>query len=247
MEQNKILWANSTLIGKVFGLLTVIDLVKTDKPAKSGGRLWKCKCSCGNECNVNTGNLHSSNTKSCGCIQSPDLIGQKFGKLTAIKYEGIRNTRSTYLCECECGGTKIVRASQLKSGAVKSCGCLRSGYLKDGIRNLGKGVAIRNLIIGTYKGNAEKNNREFTLTIERCETLFSGNCFYCAEPPSRIRTNIRTKDSFTYNGIDRVDNNLGYTNENSVSCCTDCNLRKRSESKEDFLKWVKKIYLNHFS
>ena len=29
---------------------------------------WKCRCSCGNEVTVSTGNLKSGNTSSCGCI-----------------------------------------------------------------------------------------------------------------------------------------------------------------------------------
>jgi hypothetical protein len=30
----------------------------------------------------------------------------------------------TYLCRCQCGVEKQVQASNLRSGSVKSCGCL---------------------------------------------------------------------------------------------------------------------------
>ena len=58
-----------------------------------------------------------------------DLTGQRFGRLVVIERveshiqpSGQRKTR--WLCQCDCGNTKIVQYSQLKSGKTKSCGCL---------------------------------------------------------------------------------------------------------------------------
>lgn len=48
-----------------------------------------------------------------------DLIGKKFGKLTAVEYLGVRK----YKCECECGNTKVFRADCLRYGKVLDCGC----------------------------------------------------------------------------------------------------------------------------
>jgi hypothetical protein len=242
-------WKDSTLIGNTFGILRVIELVGINK--SNGGRIWKCKCDCGNECNVSTSKLNSGDKKNCGCIKIPYdknavSIGKKFGKLTVIKDDGIRKSNVIWLCKCECGGTKVVSSYHLKSNSVRSCGCLRSGELKGGVRNLGEGVAIMNKIIGTYKDNAKKNNRDFTLSNEQCKTLFLDKCFYCDEPPKRTFVNKRTGDSFTYNGIDRSENSIGYILENSVSCCTECNIRKSSASKDEFLEWIKKIYEKHF-
>lgn len=57
-------------------------------------------------------------------MKALDLIGQKFGRLTVIERQESRQGRSMWLCQCECGKQKIVSSSHLKSGAVKSCGCL---------------------------------------------------------------------------------------------------------------------------
>ena len=41
-----------------------------------------------------------------------------------------------------------------------------------------------------------------------------------------------------------IDSSKGYTKDNVVSCCKDCNYSKRTMSQEDFLTWVERVY-NH--
>lgn len=74
-----------------------------------------------------------------------DLTGNVYGRWTVL-CAGERNSRgeSTWICKCECGIIKNVRAYQLKSGRSRSCGCLRTKLNKDitGER-FGKLIAIR--------------------------------------------------------------------------------------------------------
>ena len=62
------------LTGKSFGKLTVIKRSKDKKNA--GHTFWKCQCDCGNTLIVDSSNLKSGNTRSCGCIRkdNPPLI-----------------------------------------------------------------------------------------------------------------------------------------------------------------------------
>lgn len=53
------------IIGERFGHLTVIE--KTEKRYVNGCVGWLCKCDCGNECIVRSGNLLRGKTRSCGC------------------------------------------------------------------------------------------------------------------------------------------------------------------------------------
>ena len=53
-------------LGKVYGLLTVID----SAPSIDGQAYWKCRCKCGNIINVSGTNLRTGNTQSCGCVKS---------------------------------------------------------------------------------------------------------------------------------------------------------------------------------
>lgn len=55
-----------------------------------------------------------------------NIIGEKYGKLVVLEKVGMnKNHQSLYLCQCECGNTTIVTKSNLRSGSVKSCGCLK--------------------------------------------------------------------------------------------------------------------------
>ena len=55
--------------------------------------------------------------------------GMKFGKLTVreLVVNGNTNQRK-YLCDCECGGTKITSEDNLRRGHCRSCGCLYKGH-----------------------------------------------------------------------------------------------------------------------
>lgn len=53
-----------------------------------------------------------------------DLTGKRFGRLTVIKRVASQNKRSMWFCECDCGGHKAARGSDLKNGHTQSCGCL---------------------------------------------------------------------------------------------------------------------------
>lgn len=54
-----------------------------------------------------------------------DITGNKYGRLTVIeRVDNALDGQSRWLCECTCGNTTIVSKGNLKSGNVKSCGCL---------------------------------------------------------------------------------------------------------------------------
>lgn len=62
------------MMGHKSGKLTVTS------PSHSNGNefFWKCRCECGGEKSVSTGDLKKSHTKSCGCMKNK----REFGKST---------------------------------------------------------------------------------------------------------------------------------------------------------------------
>lgn len=97
--------------------------------------------------------------------------------------------------------------------------------------------AIRNkqlsYIVKSYKSTATKNNRSWELSDEQAFDLMLSDCFYCGAKPNPT------------NGIDRVNNEEGYTYSNVVSCCKWCNYSKRDLKVEDFIQKCGDV-VNHF-
>lgn len=126
------------LTGQQFGRLTAI--CPTQKRAH-GSVVWKCSCSCGNTAFVSSAGLSTGKTRSCGCLQkenaakngaksSPNLSGQRFGRLTVIGRSEKRQTAvAKWECRCDCGNITYLSTSKLKNYQTKSCGCLRQEYL----------------------------------------------------------------------------------------------------------------------
>lgn len=110
--------------GLRFGKLTVVE--------RRGGKtaLWLCRCDCGTEKIILGTVLRSGKSKSCGCSRYDkrppryeDISGQTFSYLRAKAWARNSHYGSEWLCECVCGKERIVRASYLRNGSVRSCGC----------------------------------------------------------------------------------------------------------------------------
>lgn len=64
-----------------------------------------------------------------------DLSGERFGLLTATELTGtVRWGCRLWRCLCECGGETIAASNSLRSGTVRSCGCLLSKTAADKAR-----------------------------------------------------------------------------------------------------------------
>lgn len=115
---------------------------------------------------------------------------------------------------CVCGKIKNVRGRTIKSGTSKNCGCKKGEKMK-GVKRVTHNTALHNLYVN-YKGKAFRTNKEFELTVDEFEILTSSNCYYCGASPKNVYKH--SLSNYVYNGVDRVDNTLGYIKSNVVSC-----------------------------
>lgn len=64
-----------------------------------------------------------------------DLVGNRYGALVVLsrapKPEGAKSTSAFWLCQCDCGKTKVISGNVLKQGKARSCGCLTSRLLTE--------------------------------------------------------------------------------------------------------------------
>ena len=59
-------------------------------------------------------------------IQKIDMMHRRFGRLVVCADAGKTKTGDyQYLVLCDCGKSKVIRGSVMRSGATKSCGCIR--------------------------------------------------------------------------------------------------------------------------
>lgn len=67
------------------------------------------------------------------------FIGKKFNKLTVVGYViKTDKSHSYYLCRCDCGNEKLIRAHRVLSEEQISCGCYKGAHPKRNTHHLGK-------------------------------------------------------------------------------------------------------------
>jgi 5-methylcytosine-specific restriction endonuclease McrA len=170
--------------------------------------------------------------------------GQKFERLTVISYTDRPNKKGEYKCVCNCGKIVYVRTWALKTGKSKSCGC----KMKEDVSKrflLPNNLGVINDLYRNYKKSADKRNYEFKISLEEFQILIESECYYCKEQNSLSPYGHSKKSNYRYNGIDRIDNNIGYTLDNSVPCCKICNNSKSTLNIEEFKNWIIKVYNNY--
>lgn len=133
---------------------------------------------------------------------------------------------------------KDIPGIHLRYGSSRSCGCLKDEKLRERA-SLPDGQAAKNGLIYRYKNSAVYRNLPWLLSDEAFFSLVLSNCFYCGIEPQKIFATVN--GGITYNGIDRLDNDLGYEDGNVVACCEICNLAKRDLSYSEFSVWLKRV------
>lgn len=115
------------LTNKKFGRLTPQYYIK-------GGK-WHCICDCGKELDIDTRNLNSGHTQSCGCLQKEkaskntiDMIGYEDDNFKVLERDGSSNGGvARWKCICKhCGNIFSTEGANIRTGETQSCGCIHS-------------------------------------------------------------------------------------------------------------------------
>lgn len=94
---------------------------------KHGQTDFECRCKCGVIKLVNRRNLLTGRSKrcfACGCRDRSlidRMIGKTFGDYFVIDKEITKNKDTHYKCSCSCGAMRVVRGTDLRSGASHRC------------------------------------------------------------------------------------------------------------------------------
>jgi hypothetical protein len=176
-----------------------------------------------------------------------------FGRLVVLREVPTGSKKNhRYLCRCACGRTSTMCGSGLCSKAepTRSCGCLQR---ISAMRSPGQ-AAWRSIYL-RYKHRARGKGRDFMITQGEMEQMMSLPCAYCGAAPADYNP-YRRKDgtlmpgrteeaavraTIKVNGLDRRNSEIGYTVDNCVPCCAQCNYMKLDWTAEEFIAHARRI------
>lgn len=197
-------------------------------------------------------------------ISDANKPGDRFYKLILLEeVPAINGNNRAWLCGCDCGTVKRIDQSKLREGKIYSCGCYnRDVFIKRNLKPPGETSWAS--AFKTYRDNAKIREYSFNLSLEEFKNIASKDCGYCKAKPKQWNPYLRkdrktrsrakrvgdvsdetiTRAFIFLTGIDRVDNNSGYSLSNCVPCCSDCNRAKREMTKEQYIALCKRVVEN---
>lgn len=222
------------LVGLTFGKLIVLSFSRYENTH----RFWLCQCQCVDktEIIVNESNLKNGNTKSCGCTRFKDITGDMYGRWKVLqRVKDNKYSHASWICKCmKCGHETVSDGTRIRKGLSIKCNCPNNNKLPEG-------EARFNALYHMYSSSEFTRGLNFDIPkiIFRC--LIKCRCYYCDREPYSQYEKDKSNGSFIYNGLDRVDNNIGYTIDNVVTCCKECNRMKGSMKHDLFVDLCNRI------
>jgi len=139
------------------------------------------------------------------------LVGKRYGYLVVESYAGSKR----WYCVCDCGNKKTVSSGNLRLSErlnrKSSCGCLWG-----------------------YKNPANRNRRVVSNDEAAIHSIW-------LEHRRRAHRKVGDTGEFRYNGLDRSNPQKGYTLDNVIPCCWQCNKTKGKLSHDDFIRYICRV------
>lgn len=192
--------------------------------------------------------------------KTTNYVGQRIKNFVVIEKTKQKKIRkdgryfAIYKCQCDCGTIFSLNTSEF-SYKVGCEDCAKEHHYKEAVKsrrsnpnnkpprhttlsklspetNGIKRGSYANNIVGWIKGTALKRGLEWKLDPVEVFYMIQEPCHYC---------NNEVSFPNTRNGLDRVDNNIGYIKDNVVPCCYPCNIAKHEMDIEEFRLFIIRI------
>lgn len=137
------------------------------------------------------------------------MIGARFGRLVVIADAGMMRGSRHWRCLCDCGTSHIANQSNLKSGKIKSCGCLHRDNLRK--KNMSHGMT------------RTSEYRIWADMIKRCYNRKHPSYYHYGGRGIAVCDEWKTFSGFISDmgfrpsreySLDRIENNTGYSPAN---------------------------------
>ncbi len=169
------------------------------------------------------------------------VVGSRYGSLIVI--ERI-NAKKNARVRCDCGSVFDTYTFNLNNGTAYRC--MRCANRERKGRPLVKNrIDPLQRTINEQWNIFKKNMRDkpgSDLTKEQWFSVVGERCVYCNREPSNCRkATVEHASDFWYNGVDRIDSRLPYTNGNVQPACWICNRMKGNLSHQEFLDHIGRV------
>lgn len=194
-------------------------------------------------------------------VDDKTLIGTRWGRLVAVSEKAYLpnktgdGTSLSVQCQCDCGSSpKWIILHNLKRSLTRSCGCLRTESSSKRYKVIGrtgrkfrKYTEIESIARDLYSKYIKR--KPGNLSFEEFYCLTKQDCHYCGCAPYQKYKNYGAKkhsqsytgEIYTYNGLDRKNNDEPYNIDNVLPCCGICNRMKLNMKYEQFINHLHKI------
>lgn len=158
-------------------------------------------------------NSTCNDCKICNKLEFNDITGKKFNKWTVMRRaKRTKDGKSGWLCRCDCGTERVITSYALKTNRTRGCKCL------------GRKRPFEWLYLKIRRTSIRASKKCYLTYEEFLAFTRITQCSYCGSQIKWIPHSTRGEP--TGYCLDRMDNNLGYTKNNCVVCCADCNMIK---------------------
>lgn len=228
------------LLGKVFGKWTILG--QDTSVRKYRARYWNALCECGLIKSVIGRDLLNGVSSGCRKCQAKSqritrikpLLQNVYDKWTVLRIDENNTRKGTYwICRCECGTVKPVRAKDLRHGISKSCAACGHQRL---IKNTDDTIPV--WLWNSVIHSAKRRNITLNITKKECFELLNRQRFKCALSGLELYVSknwSEHKKTKTTASIDRIDSSKDYTLDNIQWVHKHVNNIKQDYNQEYFI------------
>jgi hypothetical protein len=225
----------------------IIEKIKDVKIKEDGTKSYRyyeiIECiDCGHQIKISSGDIRrKTSCKECNLKSyKTDFVGYENELYKVLEFTKQVGKRLFYKVSCKkCGNECEMRKDSIMNSQRSSCiNCKGNGR----IASL---EAPINVYFSNYKRNANIGGLEWNLSNEDFNNIITKPCIYCGSLPKELQSLEKyhfVTERVKVNGVDRVNNELGYTLNNCVPCCTMCNKMKLIYSETEFLEHISQIF-----
>jgi len=135
--------------------------------------------------------------------------GQRYNRLVAIEFAGIKKRRCYWKLLCDCGTEKIILAAHVQSGVTRSCGCLQKETFADITRKHGRRT---DPIYRTWAGMIQRCENPHSNAYHRYGGAGVTVCDEWRKDFAKFHADMGPRPQGT--SLDRIDGTKGYEPEN---------------------------------